>query len=33
MGDPLEMKLEYWRDLIAVNLDGAFLTLAKRPVK
>ena len=26
-GDPLEMSLEAWRELMSVNLDGTFLTL------
>ena len=26
-GDPLRMSLEKWRELLAVNLDGAFLTM------
>lgn len=26
-GDPLKMSLEKWRELLSVNLDGAFLTM------
>ncbi len=26
-GDPLEMSLDKWRELLSVNLDGAFLTM------